>query len=155
MPPDLGFAAELLVSGLLVGVMYSLVALGFVLIYKASRVFNFAQGSMTLFAALALVGVLPWVGFWPAVLLSVALMTALAFGIERIVLRPLIGRPELAAFMATIGLDFVLQGSAQAVWGTQPRGLDLGISSKPLVLGGIFVGRADQVGPAHEDAAQD
>ena len=146
MSPTLSFAVELAVSGLLVGVMYSLVALGFVLIYKASRVFNFAQGSMTLFAALALVGVRPWVGFWPAVLLAILLMTALAFGIERVVLRPLVGRPELAAFMATIGLDFVLQGSAQAVWGTQPRGLDLGISPKPVSVGGVLIGRADLVG---------
>lgn len=143
MPPDLGFAAELLVSGLLVGVLYALVALGFVLIYKASDVFNFAQGAMTFFAALALASVLPQAGWVLAPAVVVLLMVALALGIERVALRRLVGQPALALSMATIGIMFVLGGLAQAVWGTQPRGLPLGIAGAPVDLAGIHVNRAD------------
>lgn len=143
---DLLFGIELFVSGLLVGVMYSLIALGFVLVYKASGIFNFAQGAMTLFAALALVGVLPHVGLVLAIAFSIAVMTALAFAVERIVLRPLVGRPPLAIFMATIGLAFVLEGLAQAVWGTQPYALPLPINPQPIELGGVFIGRSELLG---------
>ncbi|MGH8058616.1 MAG: ABC transporter permease subunit, partial [Candidatus Entotheonellia bacterium] len=118
------FALELLLSGLLVGVMYSLVALGFVLIYKASGVFNFAQGAMTLFAALALVGFLPWLGMLGALVATLVVMVLLALAIERVILRPLVARPPLSLFMATIGLGFFLEGFSQAMWGTQPKGLD-------------------------------
>ncbi len=143
---DLLFGVELCVSGLLVGVMYSLIALGFVLVYKASGIFNFAQGAMTLFAALALVGVLPRVGLVAAIAFSIAVMTVLAFAIERIVLRPLVGRPPLAIFMATIGLAFVLEGLAQALWGTQPYALPLPIKPQPIELGGVFIGRSELLG---------
>ncbi len=143
---DLLFGVELCVSGLLVGVMYSLIALGFVLVYKASGIFNFAQGSMTLFAALALVGVLPRVGLVLAIAFSIAVMTVLAFAVERIVLRPLVGRPPLAIFMATIGLAFVLEGLAQALWGTQPYALPLPIKPQPIELGGVFIGRSELLG---------
>lgn len=143
---DFIFGVELCVSGLLVGVMYSLVALGFVLVYKASGIFNFAQGAMTLFAALALVGVLPRVGLVLAAAFSIVVMTVLAFAVERIVLRPLVGRPPLAIFMATIGLAFVLEGLAQAVWGTQPKGLPLPISSTPLEIGPLLLSRAELLG---------
>jgi branched-chain amino acid transport system permease protein len=142
------FGIELAVSGLLVGVMYSLIALGFVLIYKASGVFNFAQGSMTLFAALAVVGFLPAVGLWPAVILAILVMAALAVAVERVVLRPLVGRPPLAIFMATIGLAFVLEGLAQMIWGTQPKGLELGIPPQPFELAGVYIGRADLIAAA-------
>jgi branched-chain amino acid transport system permease protein len=143
MPPDLGFAAELLVSGLLVGVLYALVALGFVLIYKASDVFNFAQGAMTFFAALALVSVLPVAGWVPTLIFVILLMIALALGIERVALRPLVGQPPLALSMSTIGITFVLGGLAQTVWGTQPQGLHLGIAATPIDVAGIYVNRAD------------
>jgi branched-chain amino acid transport system permease protein len=140
------FAAELGVSGLLVGVMYALVALGFVLIYKASAVFNFAQGSMTLFAALALVGLIPYVGLAGAVVAVLVLMALLALGIDRIILRPLVARPPLSLFMATIGLGFFLEGFSQALWGTQPKGLDIGIPDTPFEVAGIFISRLDLVG---------
>jgi branched-chain amino acid transport system permease protein len=146
MSGDVLFAAELTVSGLLVGVMYSLVALGFVLIYKASAVFNFAQGAMTLFAALALVGCLPYVGLVGALVAALVLMALLALGIERIILRPLVARPPLSLFMATIGLGFFLEGLSQAVWGTQPKGLDIGIPDSPFEVAGIFISRLDLVG---------
>jgi branched-chain amino acid transport system permease protein len=140
------FGLELGVSGLLVGVMYSLVALGFVLIYKASGVFNFAQGAMTLFAALALVGFIPYVGMVGALAAVLVLMALLAWGIERIILRPLVARPPLSLFMATIGLGFFLEGFSQALWGTQPKGLDIGIPDTPFEVAGIFISRLDLVG---------
>jgi len=146
MSGDVLFAAELTVSGLLVGVMYALVALGFVLIYKASAVFNFAQGAMTLFAALALVGCLPYVGLVGALVAALVLMALLALGIERIILRPLVARPPLSLFMATIGLGFFLEGLSQAMWGTQPKGLDIGIPDSPFEVAGIFISRLDLVG---------
>jgi branched-chain amino acid transport system permease protein len=146
MPGELLFAAELGISGLLVGVMYSLVALGFVLIYKASAVFNFAQGAMTLFAALALVGFTPYLGMVGALVAVLILMTLLALGVERIILRPLVARPPLSLFMATIGLGFFLEGFSQALWGTQPKGLDIGIPDTPLEVAGIFISRLDMLG---------
>jgi branched-chain amino acid transport system permease protein len=148
MPQDLSFAIELLVSGLLVGILYAMVALGFVLIYKASDVFNFAQGAMTFLAALALVSVLPRLGWAGALLFTVALMALLAVAFERLALRRLVGQPQLSLAMATIGLTFIIEGLAQAVWGTQPTGLPLPISPRPLNIAGILVGRADLVGAA-------
>ncbi|CAA6605088.1 putative branched-chain amino acid permease protein (ABC superfamily, membrane) [Rhodospirillaceae bacterium LM-1] len=132
MTSDLNFFFEVLFGGLLSGIMYSLVALGFVLIYKASGVFNFAQGSMVLFAALTFVGILEMgVPFWPALLLCLLVMMLLAVGIERIVLRPLVNQPPIALFMATIGLSYLLEGLGQGIWGTQVRALDLGIEDLP------------------------
>lgn len=138
------FFTEVLVGGLLAGVMYSLVAIGFVLIYKASGVFNFAQGSMVLFAALMYVGTLELgVPAWGALALSLLVMVALAFVIERAVLRPLVNRTPLTLFLATLGVSFVLEGVAQVVWGAQVHGLDLGISDEPLDLAGVFVSKFD------------
>ena len=127
------FFFEVLIGGLLSGVMYSLVALGFVLIYKASGVFNFAQGAMVFFAALTFVGITelgvsPWLAF-PATL---AVMVALGLLIERIVLRPLVNQPQITLFMATIGLAFFIEGLAQMMWGANVRGLDLGLQDEPL-----------------------
>jgi len=145
MPPDLAFGVELLVSGLLVGVLYAMVALGFVLIYKASDVFNFAQGAMTFFAALALVSFLPRLG-WGLSLLAVAgVMVVLAFAVERLALRPLAGQPPLALAMSTLGVTFALGGLAQVFWGTEPRRLSLGITPKPIEAAGILINRLDLV----------
>jgi branched-chain amino acid transport system permease protein len=127
------FFFEVLIGGLLSGVMYSLVALGFVLIYKASGVFNFAQGAMVFFAALTFVGLTelglsPWLAF-PATL---AIMVVLGLLTERIVLRPLVNQPQITLFMATIGLAFFVEGLAQMMWGANVRGLDLGLQDVPL-----------------------
>jgi branched-chain amino acid transport system permease protein len=129
----LAFFIEVLVGGLLAGVMYSLVALGFVLIYKASGVFNFAQGTMVFFAALTYVSLAErgW-NVWLALLVTLAVMVALGIAIERVVLRPLINQPQITLFMATIGLTFVLEGLSQLVWGSQPHGLELGIADVPM-----------------------
>jgi len=130
---DLAFFIEVLVGGLLAGVMYSLVALGFVLIYKASGVFNFAQGTMVFFAALTYVSLVErgW-NAWLALLVTLAVMVALGVATERVVLRPLINQPQITLFMATIGLTFVLEGLSQLIWGSQPHGLELGIADVPM-----------------------
>jgi branched-chain amino acid transport system permease protein len=122
-----------LIGGLLAGVMYSLVALGFVLIYKASGVFNFAQGAMVFLAALTFVSVVKMgVHFWLALVITLAVMVVLGVGIEKIVLRPLVNQPPITLFMATIGLTFVLEGLSQIVWGSQPHALELGIADVPM-----------------------
>jgi branched-chain amino acid transport system permease protein len=113
--------------------MYSLVALGFVLIYKASGVFNFAQGTMVFFAALTYVSLVErgW-NAWLALVVTLAVMVALGVATERVVLRPLINQPQITLFMATIGLTFVLEGLSQLIWGSQPHGLELGIADVPM-----------------------
>ncbi|HEX9183950.1 MAG TPA: branched-chain amino acid ABC transporter permease [Burkholderiales bacterium] len=130
---NVAFFFEVLIGGLLSGVMYSLVALGFVLIYKASGVFNFAQGAMVFLAALTFVSILKMgVNFWLALVITLAVMVVLGVGIEKIVLRPLVNQPPITLFMATIGLTFVLEGLSQLVWGSQPHGLELGIQDVPM-----------------------
>ena len=128
------FFLEVLIGGLLSGVMYSLVALGFVLIFKASGVFNFAQGAMVFFAAATFVGLQHEYGihFWLALPLALVAMIVLGLLIERIVLRPLVNQPQITLFMATIGLAFFIEGLAQMLWGSNPRALELGIQDQPL-----------------------
>ncbi|MBA3995552.1 MAG: branched-chain amino acid ABC transporter permease [Candidatus Accumulibacter sp.] len=127
------FFLEVLIGGLLSGVMYSFVALGFVLIYKASGVFNFAQGAMVFAAALTFVGFQELgAPFWLALLLAFAVMVVLGVLTERIVLRPLVNQPPITLFMATIGLTYVIEGLAQGVWGATVRGLELGIQDEPV-----------------------
>ncbi len=127
------FFFEVLIGGLLSGVMYSLVALGYVLIYKASGVFNFAQGSMVFFAALTFVGLLEHgLHFWLALPATLLVMIALGLAIERAVLRPLVNQPQITLFMATIGLSFFIEGLAQLIWGANVRALELGIQDEPL-----------------------
>ena len=130
---NVAFFFEVLIGGLLAGVMYSLVALGFVLIYKASGVFNFAQGAMVFLAALTFVSIMKMgINFWLALVITLGVMVALGIGIEKIVLRPLVNQPPITLFMATIGLAFVLEGLSQLVWGSQPHGLELGIPDVPM-----------------------
>ena len=128
------FFFEVLITGLLSGVMYALVALGFVLIYKASGVFNFAQGAMVFFAALTTVVLQEKFGIslWIAIPITMVVMIAFGFLTERIVLRPLVNQNEIVLFMATIGLTFFLEGFAQLVWGSGVRALDLGIPDEPI-----------------------
>ena len=111
------FLMEVIVNGLLTGVLYSLVALGFVLIFKASGVFNFAQGAMVLFAALTLVGLIEHgVPVIIAIFLTAAAMVALAALIERLMLRHLVNQEGIILFMATIGLNFILEGRLVLFW---------------------------------------
>lgn len=138
------FFTEVLVGGLLSGVMYSLVAIGFVLIYKTSGVLNFAQGAMLLFAALTFVSLTErGFGFPLAFLVTFAIMILLGIGIERTVLRPLTNKPPITMFMATLGLSYMIEGAAQLLWGTQVHGLDLGIEDVPFDIAGVFISKFD------------
>jgi branched-chain amino acid transport system permease protein len=138
------FLAEVLIGGIAAGLMYSLVALGFVLIFKASGVFNFAQGVMVLFAALTLVGLMergaPVVA---ALLLTVLVMVALAFAIERVVLRPLVNQEHIILFMATIGLNFFLEGFGEMLWGANVKKLDVGIPDESFNVAGILINKLE------------
>jgi branched-chain amino acid transport system permease protein len=118
--PDL--LVQVLWEGFVSGTLYALIALGFVLIFKASGVFNFAQGIMVVFAALSLVG-LYRIGFSAplALLLAIAIMGALAYGIERIVLRPLVNQSPFILFMATIGIWYFLIGFGELIFGGEPK----------------------------------
>ena len=140
------FFLNVLASGLLAGLMYAMVAIGFVLIYKASGVFNFAQGSMVLFAALTFVVLnehgLP---FWAALPVTAAVMVLGAALIERLVLRPLVNRSPNTLFMATLGLSFVIEGLAQLLMGSDVHQLDLGIDDMPMDLWGLQVSPFDLV----------
>src|SRR5882724_5016535 len=132
---QMGAAPDLLVQtlweGLVAGVLYSLIALGFVLIFKASGVFNFAQGIMVVFAALTLVGLYALLRKWGvrpsdlaaflALGLTIGVMFILAWCVERLVLRPLVNQPDIILFMATFGLTYFLIGLGQLVFGGEPK----------------------------------
>jgi branched-chain amino acid transport system permease protein len=140
----LGFFLEVLVAGLAAGIMYSLVAIGFVLIYKTSGVLNFAQGSMLLFAALTFVSLHEkGIPFALALLTTLAVMVALGVIIEKFVLRPMVNQPPITLFMVTLGLSYIIEGGAELIWGTQVHGLDLGIADKPLQIAGVLVSQFD------------
>jgi branched-chain amino acid transport system permease protein len=141
---DYSFFIEVLVGGLLSGVMYSLVAIGFVLIYKTSGVLNFAQGAMLLFAALTFVSLVErGIPFPFALIVTFAVMVVLGMTIERAVLRPLVNKPPITLFMATLGLSYVIEGAAQLVWGTQVHGLDLGVDDTPFEIAGVLISKFD------------
>ncbi|MEJ2222738.1 MAG: branched-chain amino acid ABC transporter permease [Desulfobacterales bacterium] len=140
------FFLEVLVTGLMVGIMYSLVALGFVLIFKASEVFNMAQGAMSLFAGLVLVGFIEQylqLPLWLALICTIAVMTIWAYVIVFVVLKPLVARPPLMLFMATFGVMYLMEGIGQSIYGTQAKGLNLGIPDNPLIIGGIYLSTFD------------
>jgi branched-chain amino acid transport system permease protein len=138
------FFLETLVSGLLAGVLYALVAIGFVLIYKASGVFNYAQGSMVLFAALTFVTLVEHgLPFWVSFAATTVVILIGAALIERLVLRPLVNRDGLTLFIATLGLSFVIEGLAQLVMGTDVHQLDLGIEDIPIAFGPVSISQFD------------
>src|SRR2546427_1390181 len=134
------FLVEVLIGGLFAGLMYSLVALGFVLIFKASGVFNFAQGVMVRFAALTLVGLMErGVPVAVAFIVTMAVMVGLAFLIERVVLRPLVNQEAIILFMATIGLNFFLEGFGEMLWGANVKKLDIGIPDRSFIVRGVQI----------------
>jgi len=141
----LGPILETLIGGLLTGVLYSLVALGFVLIFKASGVFNFAQGAMVLFAALTLARLAEVMPMVLAIALTVAIMIALAYAIELLVLRHLVNQEGIILFMATLGVAYFLDGFGQTLWGSDIYKIDLGLPRDPIFLfesvfpGGLLV----------------
>lgn len=136
------FFLEVLISGLLAGIMYSLIALGFVLIYKVSGVFNYAQGAQVLFAALTFVSLYErGIPMWGAFIIALAIMVFVGILIERVVMRPLVTQTQMTLFMAAIGLSYIIEGGAQLVWGTEVHGLDIGIDDVPIDIGGVFISR--------------
>jgi branched-chain amino acid transport system permease protein len=144
MAANPAFFAEVLIGGIASGLMYSLVALGFVLIFKASGVFNFAQGTLVLFSALTLVGLMErGAPVWLAIGLTMLVMVVLAFAIERLVLRPLVNQEAIILFMATIGLNFFLEGFGEMAWGANVKKLDIGIPDTSFVVRGVLVNRLE------------
>jgi branched-chain amino acid transport system permease protein len=132
---------EVVLGGLMSGVLYSLVAIGLVLIFKASGVFNFAQGAMVLFAALTLVRLMEKMPLIAALVLTLAVMVALAWFIERLVLRPLVNQEGIVLFMATLGVANFLDGFGQTVWGSEIYTLNVGMPKEPKIfLDGTFEG---------------
>ncbi|MFN9210242.1 MAG: branched-chain amino acid ABC transporter permease [Betaproteobacteria bacterium] len=144
-----GFYVEVMLGGLMSGVMYSLVALGFVLIFKASGVFNFAQGAMVLFAALALARMSEVMPLWVAFGLAILIMIVFAWVVERLVLRHLVNQEGVVLLMATLGVTYFLDGFGQKVWGSDVYKIELGLPKEPMILlqnvfdGGVLVGRED------------
>jgi branched-chain amino acid transport system permease protein len=144
MVGNVTFLVEVLFGGVAAGLMYSLVALGFVLIFKASGVFNFAQGVMVLFSALTLVGLMErGVPVVAALALTALTMIALAYVIERVVLRPLVNQEPIILFMATIGLNFFLEGLGEMAWGANVKKLDIGIPDTSFIVRGVQINRLE------------
>src|SRR2546421_7253291 len=144
MAGNVTFLVEVLFGGVAAGLMYLLVALGVVLIFKASGVFNFAQGVMVLFSALTLVGLMErGVPVAAALALTALAMIALAFAIERVVLRPLVNQEPIILFMATIGLNFFLEGFGEMVWGANVKKLDVGIPDTSFIIRGVQINRLE------------
>lgn len=136
-----GFFLELLVSGVLIGLMYSLIALGFVLIYKSTDAINFAQGEFVMIAGIIVGACAASYGLplWLAISLSVGFMVFFNVGLERTVLRPMIGRPIVAIIMATIGLAALLRGAGPFFFGAETRPLNLPIDDAPIIIGDHFI----------------
>ncbi|MGE3541873.1 MAG: branched-chain amino acid ABC transporter permease [Candidatus Tectimicrobiota bacterium] len=135
------FFLDLITNGLLVGLMYALVAVGFVLIYKATSIMNFAQGDLVMFAGYAAAVMLSLKGMplWLMVLCLCGGMILLGFVLERGILRPMVGQPLVSVIMVTIGLSFVLQGLVAILWGGSTRELPLPVPIAPYALGPILI----------------
>src|SRR5262245_53456596 len=138
---DWQFLALLLTNGMLIGLMYALIALGFVLVYKATDAINFAQGEFVMIAGFVVaVSLVAYGAPLPlAAAAGLAGMIGFGFGLERVVLRPLIGRPVVAVIMATIGLAAVLRGLGPVLWGAETKPLPLPIPDEPIVWGPLFL----------------
>ena len=156
----MGFFLETLFGGLMAGMLYSLIALGFVLIYKASGVFNFAQGAMVLFAALAMARFSEWIPGWLgtenlfvanllAFIVSVVVMFVVAWLIERLALRYLVNQDGATLLMATLGIAYVLDGIGQTIFGSDIYKIDVGMPKEPVMMlesvfeGGILINKED------------
>ena len=158
----MGPVLETIISGLMSGMLYSLVALGFVLIYKASGVFNFAQGAMVLFAALAMARFSEWLPGWTglqskflvnliAFAIALVLMVIVAWLIEKLVLGKLVNQEGVALLMATLGISYFLDGLGQSIFGSSIYKIDVGMPKEPMFLlenvfqGGLLVNQEDLV----------
>ncbi len=158
----MGFFLETLFGGLMAGMLYSLIALGFVLIFKASGVFNFAQGAMVLFAALAMARFAEWIPQWTglhdkalanlaAFVLAAAVMVVVAWLVERLMLRHLVNQEGITLLMATLGVTYFLEGAGQMLFGNDIYKIDVGMPKDPLFLldgvfpGGVLVSQEDLI----------
>jgi branched-chain amino acid transport system permease protein len=158
----MGFFIETVIGGLMSGMLYALIALGFVLIYKASGVFNFAQGAMVLFAALAMARLSEWLPQWLhfdnvvlanvlAVVLAVAIMVAVAWCVERFALSRLVNQEGITLLMATLGIAYFLDGFGQMLFGNDIYKIDVGMPKDPVIVldkvfdGGVLVDKQDLV----------
>ena len=158
----MGFFLETLIGGLMAGMLYSLVALGFVLIFKASGVFNFAQGAMVLFAALAMARFAAWVPEWLdvdsrwlanaiAFVLAGAMMFVVAWLVERLVLRHLVNQEGATLLMATLGIAYILEGVGTSIFGSDIYKIDVGMPKEPVMIledvfaGGLLINQEDFV----------
>ncbi|MEM7254865.1 MAG: branched-chain amino acid ABC transporter permease [Pseudomonadota bacterium] len=141
------YYVELMLNGLLVGSLYSIVALGFVLIYKASDVINFAQGQFVMFAGYVIAFWILSVGLpmWAAAPLALVVMVIVGYAVEWAVLRHLIGRPVVAIIMATIGLAFFLEGLAQLLFGVETRSVPLPFNDDPVFIGDLLLNRVELI----------
>jgi branched-chain amino acid transport system permease protein len=156
----MGFFIETLFGGLMAGMLYALVALGFVLIFKASGVFNFAQGAMVLFAALAMARLSEWIPKWLgfsslllanalALIATIALMVVVAWLIERLVLRKLVNQEHIALLMATLGITYFIDGAGQLLFGSATYKIDVGMPKDPMMVlentfqGGLLINKED------------
>jgi branched-chain amino acid transport system permease protein len=141
MSEAFGFFLLLMSNGILIGLMYSLIALGFVLVYKATDAINFAQGEFVMIAGFVVVASLLVykAPLWLAVVVGLIAMVAFGFGLERVMLRKLIGRPIIAVVMATIGLAAVLRGIGPLMWGADTKNLALPIRDEPVIVGPLFI----------------
>jgi branched-chain amino acid transport system permease protein len=162
----MGFFLETLLGGLMAGMLYSLVALGFVLIYKASGVFNFAQGAMVLFAALAMARFAEWVPLWTGIadnrlvttsiafILAGVVMFLVAWTVERFVLRHLVNQEGTTLIMATLGIAYLLDGVGQTIFGSDIYKIDIGMPKEPMMAfestfpGGILINKEDLIAAA-------
>ncbi len=158
----MGFFLETFIGGLMTGMLYSLVALGFVLIFKASGVFNFAQGAMVLFAALAMARFAEWFPQWTGIdslwlsnvvafVLAGGVMFLMAWVIERLVLRHLVNQEGATLLMATLGVTYFIEGLGQTIFGSDIYSIDIGVPKDPILLfeqafeGGVMVSQEDLV----------
>jgi branched-chain amino acid transport system permease protein len=156
----MGFFIETLIGGLMAGMLYALVALGFVLIFKASGVFNFAQGAMVLFAALAMARFSEWLPQWLgfnnaflanalALIVAVGVMIGVAWLIERFALRKLVNQEPISLLMATLGIGYFMDGAGQLLFGSATYKIDVGMPKEPMMLfenvfeGGLLVSKED------------
>jgi len=145
---DFGFFLLLMSNGILIGLMYALIALGFVLVYKATDAVNFAQGEFVMIAGILVAAALDiWKApLWVSIALGLGTMIAFGFALERVMLRKLIGRPVIAVVMATIGLAAILRGIGPTTFGAGSRPLPLPIPDEPIVLGPLFIPPIQLVG---------
>ena len=147
---DLVLLAEITANGALTGLLYSLFAIGLVLIYKASSVPNLAQGGLTMVGAYVVLALARDLGLplWVAMPLAAVVMFGLGMGIERVALRRLAGRPIVMILMMTLGIDIFLRGMTLAIWGGTSRSVELGVGYDPLFVGDILISRIHLVGGA-------